>query len=357
MPLNFQPSNIGLYMNADSDQNKIAALVVKILRAAGKKVRALKGDLPSFYYECTDLTIDHWDTSLLPDVSYGSVVSDIIFQELSANKPSMICRFGTVELATISSAKTQFSILNILRLVSGDEIVRDIGIHDGLLRSLCKHTGFFPAKVSECRKFVDLMLSDMRDIDILGAWCKQEQQFQMELTAAKKVRFRDLEPYMHETPWTRVLAGKKVLVVHPFAKTISAQFSEKRSHLFSNSLMLPEFELLTIKAVQSIANNKTSFATWFDALEHMKAQITSTNFDIAIIGCGAYGLPLAAHVKRIGKKSVHMGGQTQLMFGIRGKRWDTGHDEIKRLFNEHWVYPDEQEKPKGFKTVEGGAYW
>ena len=344
-------------MNADSDQNKIAALAVKVLRTVGKKGRGMKADSDSFYQECTDLTTDHWDPSLLPDVSYGSVVSDILFEELSADKPSMICRFGTVELATISSATSQLSILNALKLISGDEIVRDIGIHDGLLRGLCKHAGFFPSQASECRKFVDLMLSDMRDIDILGAWCKQEQQFETELSAAIKVRFRDLEPYMHENPWTRVLAGKKVLVIHPFTDTISKQYSEKRAQLFSNSLMLPEFELLTIKAVQSIANNKTPFATWFDALEHMKTQITNTDFDIAIIGCGAYGLPLAAHIKRIGKKAVHMGGQTQLMFGIRGKRWDTGHDEIKQLFNEHWIYPDEQEKPKNFSSVEGGAYW
>ena len=26
------------------------------------------------------------------------------------------------------------------------------------------------------------------------------------------------------------------------------------------------------------------------------------------LGCGAYGFPLAAHVKRMGKKAIHMGG-------------------------------------------------
>ena len=41
------------------------------------------------------------------------------------------------------------------------------------------------------------------------------------------------------------------------------------------------------------------------------------NFDIALIGCGAYGFPLAAFVKGIGKKAVHIGGPLQLFFGIK----------------------------------------
>ena len=42
--------------------------------------------------------------------------------------------------------------------------------------------------------------------------------------------------------------------------------------------------------------------------EYMKAEINKSNYDICILGCGAYGFPLAAHVKRMGKKAIHMGG-------------------------------------------------
>lgn len=344
-------------MNTDSGQNRLVALTIKLLRNLGKRVRTIRGNSSSFYPQCTDLTTQFWNPARFPNVVYGTAASDLIYEELLANKPSMICRFGTVELATISSATMPFTALNALKLASGDEFVRDIGMHAGLLRGLCNNAGFFPPDVCEGRKFVSLMLEDMQHIDVLGVWCKQEQYFAQALSAARKVRFRDMEPYMHENPWTRILAGKRVLVVHPFVDTIKQQYEKKRTLLFGNPLMLPEFELLTIKAVQSIANNRTPFATWFDALDSMKDQISSTDFDITIIGCGAYGMPLAAHVKRIGKKAVHMGGQTQLLFGIKGKRWETGHDQIRRLFNEHWVYPGDQEKPKGFGLVEDGAYW
>lgn len=344
-------------MNADADKNKVTAFLVKVMRVIGKRIRIARGDAPAYYPQCTDLTVEGWNANLLPDVVYGAAASDLIFEELAANRPSMICRFGTVELATISSAKTELTLSSALRLLSGDDVVRDIGLHTGLFKSFCKHTGFFPPAATEVRKFVAQSLEEMSLIDILCVWCKQERDFSEALSAARKVRFRDLEPYMHVNPWSRILAGKKVLVVHPFAETIADQYARKRTKLFANPLVLPEFELKTIKAVQSIANNQTPFTTWFDALDHMKAQISASDFDIAIIGCGAYGMPLAAHCKRIGKKSVHLGGQTQLLFGIKGKRWETGHDEIKRMFNEHWVYPGELDRPKNYVAVEGGAYW
>ena len=112
----------------------------------------------------------------------------------------------------------------------------------------------------------------------------------------------------------------------------------------------------TLKTVQSIGNTPTGFKTWFDALNHMKDQISSSRFDVAIVGCGAYGFPLAAHVKRMGRKAVHLGGATQVLFGISGRRWDN-HEAIGPMMNEHWVRPRASEVPGVAATVEGGAYW
>jgi glycerol-3-phosphate dehydrogenase len=88
----------------------------------------------------------------------------------------------------------------------------------------------------------------------------------------------------------------------------------------------------------------------------MKDLINKASFDVAIIGCGAYGFPLAAHVKRIGKKAVHMGGATQILFGIKGARWNN-HDFISFLYNEYWTAPNKQETPTKHKDIEGGCYW
>lgn len=147
---------------------------------------------------------------------------------------------------------------------------------------------------------------------------------------------------------------KKVLVIHPFEETIKSQY-QKRELLFDNKDTLPEFELKTLKSVQSLADNKNlPYSDWFEALDYMKNQISQIDFDIAVIGCGAYGIFLADYVKSLGKKAVHLGGATQLLFGIIGKRWE---DEYKMTFNENWVRPSALDKPKGAEKVEGGCYW
>ena len=74
------------------------------------------------------------------------------------------------------------------------------------------------------------------------------------------------------------------------------------------------------------------------------------------VGAGAYGLPLAYHAKKLGKKAIQLGGPTQILFGIKGKRWDD-HDVISKLYNSYWVRPSADETPSNYKAVEEGCYW
>ena len=121
--------------------------------------------------------------------------------------------------------------------------------------------------------------------------------------------------------------------------------------------MLPAFQSLqTIKAVQTIASQTSEYKDWFAALDYMKAEIDKKDFDIAIIGCGAYGFPLAAHVKRKGKKAIHLGGPTQMLFGIKGKRW-IDNPNFNEIINEHFIFPNESDKVPNANKVEGACYW
>ena len=160
---------------------------------------------------------------------------------------------------------------------------------------------------------------------------------------------------------TRVLENKKVLVIHPFSDNIKSQF-QKRHILFENNEVLPNFTLLTIKAVQSLGSESTTFIDWFEALQWMKDEIDKKDYDICLIGAGAYGFPFAAHVKRNGKKAVHIGGSLQLFFGIIGKRWENegkiSGTDYPGLINENWVRPSANgEQVQNLKKIEGGAYW
>ncbi len=103
---------------------------------------------------------------------------------------------------------------------------------------------------------------------------------------------------------------------------------------------------------------KTPYRDWFEALDYMKEEIEKKKFDVCILGFGAYGFPLAAHVKRMGKKAIHLGGVTQMLFGIKGKRWeDYSFYPYTNLFSEHWVRPSDKERPDNALKVENACYW
>jgi len=126
--------------------------------------------------------------------------------------------------------------------------------------------------------------------------------------------------------------------------------------LWDDPDVLPGFDLQVIKAVQSIAGEPTEFATWFDALEYMKAEMNARDFDVCLVGAGAYGPPLAAHAKSLGRKGVVIGGGTQILFGIRGKRWDEREDFVGS-FNGYWVRAKPSEVSRNAEAVEEGCYW
>jgi hypothetical protein len=108
--------------------------------------------------------------------------------------------------------------------------------------------------------------------------------------------------------------------------------------------------------VQTIAGNHVQYKDWFEALEFMKNAMDAVDYDVAIIGCGAYGFPLAAHAKRQGKLAVHLGGATQILFGIKGRRWDAD-PQISRLYNDWWVRPALEDRVAGAERVENACYW
>lgn len=287
----------------------------------------------------------------------GQESSDIIFDRLMSSEPCMISRFGVIELNAVKYYKIDqgSKIIKYIKYIKGE--IDDIRWPKGIKETMEVNAGFFPATDENLVRFSKLMLSDIANIDILGSLINLENDFKDEIEHTTTVKFEDLNAYYHDNPWTRVLKGKKVLVIHPFAESIKSQYKRKEL-IFENKDVLPDFELFTYKPVQSLGGSKECLdhKDWFEALEMMKNDISKIDFDIALIGCGAYGLPLASYVKSIGKKGIHIGGATQILFGIIGRRWETEYD-MSKFVNEYWVRPSLDERPENFKSVENGCYW
>lgn len=286
-------------------------------------------------------------------------ISDIIFNYLSKDEPCMIARYGANEQRIVAN---YLSIVNkhnsVLKSIYGvepfwwwDKSVR---------RQFCSNAGFFPDDSSYIEKYALRMIEDTKSLDVLMTWFGWEPLLLKNKTNICMIGLQEAEPWWQTKPWTRFLKGKKVLVVHPYAEQIEQQYNN-REKLFKNPDVLPEFELKTLKAVQSIGGKVEGYNNWFEALGWMENQMDQIDYDVALIGCGAYGFCLAAHAKRRGKKAVHLGGVLQLLFGIKGNRWeDKKYHPIydyTTLFNDYWVKPDKVFRPDNAEQIEGACYW
>lgn len=290
----------------------------------------------------------------------GQMANDYIYESLNAmpSKPLMCAKFGTTELGVVCAYEIKHRYP--LKAYLDDFLHGRVSVyHKNILDGLCRLSGFFPNNLQLGEKFYNLVLEDMREIDILASYIYEEKYINKYLNCVKVDLDGYYAPFMWQNPWTKYLKGKKVLVVHPFVDSIRYQYEHNRDKLFDNPDVLPEFkELLTVKAVQTISDQQDErFDTWFDALQFMKDEISKLDFDIALIGCGAYGMCLAAHVKRMGKQAVHLAGWTQMLFGVYGERWIKDQPQYSKYINEYWIRPLESEKPKGAEKVENGCYW
>jgi hypothetical protein len=273
---------------------------------------------------------------------------------LLSGKPAMVTRYGHSELDVI---------VNFLLLPVSFR-------KKEVLHGLCHSSGFFPQDKNLIPQFIDLYKASAEKIDILAIWNYLGGRT-AEITVMKKwsngvmmVDFLSLESFWYMEPWSEVLQDKKVLLISPFEESARYQYENNRERLFANPKVLPLFKSLhIIRPPQGIGMSSTGgYATWFDAYHDLCSKIREVDFEIAIIGAGAYGLPLAAYVKSIGKQAIHMGGSTQLLFGIKGRRWEVQPNLLYqyKIFNEYWKRIEKDETPKNTNTFENGVqggYW
>lgn len=288
------------------------------------------------------------------------IISSHIREKLLSPEPCMLSRFGAVEIGcVVYYLGIYHQKRKIIKYIKGEAF--PWWWEEETMYPMRNNAGFFSATPELLKRFSEMMIEDMPLIDILASWRFEEEYFSKELQNAYKIDFEPYNPFWSDVPWTAALENKKVLVVHPFAETIQKQYLRKEL-IHKDPRVLPTFDLQTIKAIQTIGNQGDGrFETWFDALEFMKNEIDKMDYDVCLLGCGAYGMPLAAHVKRSGKKAVHLGGSLQLLFGIRGARWENSNYNAtynySKLMNEFWVKPSATETPSKAQQVEEGCYW
>lgn len=271
-----------------------------------------------------------------------------LYDLVRSGRPFAAVRFGANELNAFVAAKAVEEGLSL-------------SFPDPVLDQLTNCAGFFPRDAALMDRYASLAADTAPAIDFLAIYGSHFESLMLRGFMSENPVLADnrsMEPYYYpdQRPWTSALEGKDVLVIHPCEQSVRSQYG-RREALFPGTDILPAFHLRTLRAVQGLdKTDRSRFSDWFEALDYMYEEALKIPFDTAILGCGAYGQPLACMLKAAGKQAIQMGGATQILFGIKGRRWER-IPEVASLFNDAWVRPLEEEVPSGASKVENACYW
>ncbi len=194
---------------------------------------------------------------------------------------------------------------------------------------------------SELRLLVDSVAAEPPPKTVLAYW------FVENVVSQPHTMFRAFE---------RELIGKKVLVVSPFERSIAANF-HNRERFFKN-YRYPEFTLCQVNTPITYAGLPPEFypdRNWFATVERLKRLVAEQTFDVALLSCGSYAVPLGDFIhKNLGRQSIYVGGVLQLFFGIMGRRYEGGFFQ-RQINRESFILPLEREDVLKYTNVQPGA--
>ena len=233
------------------------------------------------------------------------------------------------------------------------------------------NAGVFPNDKHGIDAFSRLYQHAMSSCDILSVsypWLIPEWGEHIGLCRGSKenqlsCRISATEPFFVPDPFTKYFKDKKVLVVSPFVNSFEKQLTN-RENIWGDRVneFLPESTCWSfIKTPLSAGIVDPIDEDWPSMIERLIRECfpegqESEWADIVIVGCGPGGLCITQAAKERGKVGISMGGSLQILFGVRGKRWDS-NDKFKNFFNEHWIRPSGEERPTKSAKVERGCYW
>jgi hypothetical protein len=278
-----------------------------------------------------------------------NVGAELLCDFFASEVPFLIGKNGTVELEVLLSKPNE--------------------ITTSLANKLELHAGVFPSSHLENWRldYLDALVNT----DILAeAWYKPFAEKETTLLDTlkkdrKKILLRNIEPYYVEPElrWSKYLASKRVAIISSFAQTCEEQTymakaiwgNEAKTILPNSTTWIPIQTYYGPKVANG--NAQWPYATNYrEAIRDVVERTLEQRPNIAIIGCGGLGMIIGSQLKNAGIQCIVMGGATQIMFGVRGKRWEN-HEIISTFFNDAWVFPPKSCIPRFAKQIEGGCYW
>ena len=295
------------------------------------------------------------ETCYIPTNTYLERSNNEISQLIDSNKPFSVVRFGMGPETFVSYEYLQTGKLNY-GLLDSKGNMPNAGIY-----TKNKDLSYIELY---CRYYN----SSIKNSNTLAGFENHEllskiQTYYTNLFNINQIHSRSLEPVYamlenkNTIPWTYKLKGKKVLIINSFIDSIKKQLDNK--FCYNKPLFLEKQEFLFYKTFQTV-NNNFVHDNWFETYNIMKNDIQKLEFDIALVACGGYGVPLCNFIKEeLNKSAIYIGGGLQMMFGVLGQRWSS-RDDWKTIIKNNkcnFIYPTEHEIIKGCENSDCSSYW
>jgi hypothetical protein len=285
-------------------------------------------------------------------------ICSTIERALRRKEGLLVGRNGTIELETL--------LFKLYQAKPGQEYP------SAIKRRMELNAGIFPSTQTFLDRWVFMTIEAIRNCDILvTGWYKPLEVMEKTLldniiTNGVKIPLRSLEPYYVEPEqrWTRFLQGQKVAIINSFAQTAMEQVKKREDiwPLHTDSILPSNVDWIPIRTgyspalAQGRAEWSSDILSWDVAVSAIVKQVVESGARFALIGCGGLGLVIGSELKKRGVICIVLGGAIQVLFGIKGNRWET-HNVIHHFWNDSWVYPNENETPRASWMIEAGCYW
>jgi hypothetical protein len=231
-------------------------------------------------------------------------------------------------------------------------------------------SGVFPANSAFYREFAAFYADRMRELDCIGL-SMDSLRPSLEIIrfysfTADLIRYHDQEPDRSVPAddsrcYLPHFAGRRVLIVSPYAQALRDRAERDTFEAVWTNTGKRWFEPATVDAVEFpygfARETQRHFGTCLDLLDDIKARVQQHEFDVALIGAGALGIPIASHVKSLGKVGLSLGGALQVIFGVIGHRWRRSAHWRERYINEAWVDVPAKYRPDPGETDASMNYW
>lgn len=316
--------------------------LANVRRGIARRLRnhpTLWNALQPHYRSAKDLINELRLLSSFPHMSFNaSRGNDFVRSAIENGPPLAIGKIGSLEAEAMTCYLHGRDYPPVLR----QQLLENVGIH--------------PNDRKHLDAFCKFYLEAVDKFDILAAWGHPgETEIISRVGRRPLVRLRSFESWRHPRPWSAALAGKRVLVVTPFANSVMSQFT-RREQIWRDQTILPPCELRAVKMPLSPGLVPPVHRDWRERYDAVVEECDRAPYDIMLVGAGGLSVPLAAHAKASGRIGFHLGGHTQIFFGVYGKRWDRD-SLLAGLQTPAWVRPSGDEAPPTVVKVEQGCYW